>query len=240
MKKDTKKKVVLSIIIPVFNEKKLLPLCLKKVEKAPLPKGVTKEIILIDDCSTDGTYDVLKKIQKTTKHKVYFHKKNRGKGGAVKTGFKHATGDIFLIQDADLEYDPRDYTSLITPIIKKDAKVVYGSRRLNKENKQYSSISFYAGGLLLSIITTILYNQKITDEPTCYKVFKSEIIRKMKINGERFEWEPEITAKILKQKIRIHEVPIKYYPRDINEGKKIRWVDGVQAIWTLLKYRFIK
>lgn len=227
-----------SIIIPCYNERELLPESLKLVEKAPLPKGVTKEIILIDDCSTDGTREWLQKLK--SKHKVFFHEKNRGKGGAVKTGFKHATGDIYLIQDADLEYDPRDYPKLLQPIISGKETVVYGSRRLNKNNKKYSGLSFYLGGVLLSWMTTILYFQHITDEPTCYKTFRADVIRSLKIEGERFEWEPEVTAKILKQGIRIHEVPIRYYPRTLEEGKKISWFDGLEAVWTLIKYRFVK
>lgn len=225
-----------SIIIPCYNERKLLPVCLEKVENAPLPEGFTKEIILVDDCSTDGTREWLQKLKK---HKVLFHKRNRGKGAAVKTGFKEATGDIYLIQDADLEYDPNDYPSLLELFRDDRVKVVYGSRRLNRKNKQYSGFSFFIGGLLLSAMVTVLYFQKITDEPTCYKVFRKDVIDSLIIKGDRFEWEPEVTAKILKQGIRIHEVPIRYYPRHVKEGKKINWKDGVQAIWTLLKYRVI-
>lgn len=229
-----------SIIMPCYNERELLPDCLRIVENAKVPRGMTKEIILVDDCSQDGTREYLKKIKKQGKHKVYFHKKNRGKGGAVKTGFKHATGEVFLIQDADLEYTPADYPYLLKPIRDGEAQVVYGSRRLNKSNKQYSGLSFFIGGILLSWITTLLYGQRITDEPTCYKVFKRDVITQFDIKGERFEWEPEITAKILKRKIKIHEVPIRYHPRAIEEGKKINWRDGVQAIWTLFKYRVVE
>ena len=224
-----------SIIMPCYNERELLPKCLKKVEQAPVPKGFTKEIILIDDCSTDGTREYLKKIKK---HKVFFHQKNRGKGGAVKTGFKHATGDIYLIQDADLEYEPKDYPKLLRPFTK-GAQVVYGSRTKGKNKKKHSHLSFYLGGLGLNVLASVLYGQIITDEATCYKVFRKEVIKGIKIEGERFEWEPEVLAKIRKKGIHIHEVPIRYYPRSLEEGKKISWKDGAHAIWTLLKYRIV-
>jgi dolichol-phosphate mannosyltransferase len=228
--------VKLSIIIPVYNERELVLKSLKKVEQAPLPKGVTKEIIIIDDGSTDGTRDILKRIRK---HKVIFHKQNKGKGGAVKTGFKAATGDIFIIQDADLEYDPRDYVACITPILNGQAEVVYGSRTLGKRKIKYSGITFWIGGTLVTIVTDLLFFATLTDEPTCYKVFTKRMIRSMKINADNFDWEPEITAKILKRGHKIIEVPIRYYPRDVAHGKKIKWKDGISALWTLLKYRFV-
>jgi glycosyltransferase involved in cell wall biosynthesis len=229
---------LLSIVIPAYNERETIRAILKKVEEAPLPRGVGREIIIVDDGSKDGTREILKSLPKHIK--VIFHKHNKGKGGAVKTGFAAAKGDIIIIQDADLEYDPRDYTAVITPILKGEAKVVYGSRRLRRENKQYSGISFFLGGVLLSWMTTLLYFQRITDEPTCYKAFSRNVIKGLRIENDKFDWEPEITAKILKKGIRILEVPIRYYPRHANEGKKIKWKDGVSAIWTLLKYRVVK
>jgi glycosyltransferase involved in cell wall biosynthesis len=238
------KKVKLSVIIPAYNEKGTILSILKKVENADIGKN-TKEIIIVDDFSKDGTRNILKKLKKikrnakNIKYKILFHEKNYGKGHAIKTGLKSATGDIILIQDADLEYDPKDYKNLIEPIISGKAKVVYGSRRLNKKNKQYSKLSFMLGGIVITWVTNILFLIHITDEPTCYKVFKADVIKKIKINGEKFEWEPEITAKIAKQRIRIYEVPIKYYPRSPEEGKKIKWKDGLEAIWTLIKYRFV-
>jgi len=224
----------LSVIIPVYNERELLPKLLKKVEDV---KGINKEIIIVDDGSKDGTKDFLNTVRK--KYKVVFHKKNQGKGMAIRTGLKHATGDIVIIQDADLEYDPNDYHKLIKPIIDGKANVVYGSRRLKKQKEEYSSIGFYIGGLGLNLIANILYpNLHITDEATCYKVFKADVINNLDLECKRFEFCPEVTAKLAKRKIKIIEVPISYHPRSIKNGKKINWKDGVEALWTLLKYRF--
>ncbi len=229
--------MLLSIVMPVYNERELVRKILAKVEKAPLP-GMRREIILVDDGSTDGTRDVLRKLPK--RFKVIFHKHNKGKGAAVKTGFKHAKGDIIIIQDADLEYDPRDYAACVKPIMDGKTEVVYGSRRLHKANKQFSGLSFYLGGLLVTWVTNVLYLTRITDEPTCYKTFSRRLIKSIKIESNRFDWEPEITAKILKRGHKIIEVPIRYYPRHVDEGKKIKWSDGVDAIWTLVKYRFVR
>lgn len=228
--------MLLSVIIPVYNEEGTIREVLGQVDSAPLPAGVKKEIVIIDDGSTDGTREILRKLPK--RFRVILHKKNKGKGGAVKTGFANASGDVFLIQDADLEYDPRDYPKLIKPILDGKARVVYGSRTLRKQNRRHSSLRFYLGGLLVTLVTNVLYLTWITDEPTCYKVFASSVIRDLEIRGDAFDWEPEVTAKILKRGIRIHEVPIRYYPRGFEEGKKIGWKDGVQAVWTLLRYRF--
>lgn len=230
--------LLLSIIIPVYNERGTIRKILQLVERAPLPKGMRREIIIVDDGSTDGTRGVLKQLPR--RHRVILHKRNKGKGGAVKTGFAAAKGDILIVQDADLEYDPRDYAALVRPIMSGDAQVVYGSRRLRKENTQHAGLSFYLGGVLLSWLTTALFFQRITDEPTCYKVFRADVIKSLRIDNDRFDWEPEVTAKILRRGIRIHEVPIRYYPRDSSQGKKIKWRDGASAIWTLVKYRFVE
>lgn len=223
----------LSVVIPVYNEKELLPKLLKKVEDV---KGIDKEIIIVDDGSSDGTREFLKKVKR--KYKVIFHKKNQGKGAAVRTGIKYVTGDIVIIQDADLEYDPNDYPKLIKPIAEGKTKVVYGSRLLHKEKIIKYKLNWLATKLL-NFMVLILYFQHITDEPTCYKTFDAKLIKGLTIKGNRFEWEPEVTAKILKKKVKIYEVPISYYPRSFEEGKKINWKDGVQAVWTLIKYRFI-
>ena len=231
----------LSILIPVFNEFKTILKLIDKVQKVNLSRfGISKELVIVDDYSTDGTRDVLKKIQnKYSNVKLFYHKKNMGKGAAVRTAIKSAKGQIMIVQDADMEYDPQDYVQCIKPIIDGKALVVYGSRRLKTSNKQHSSFSFFLGGMLITLAFDILYLQRLTDEPTCYKTFRSDIIKKINIKGNRFEWEPEVTAKIAKKGIKIIEVPISYYPRHVNEGKKIKWEDGFIAIWTLIKYRFV-
>lgn len=225
----------ISIIIPVYNEKKTLKKLLKAVEKADT-LGLKKEIIIVDDFSTDGTRKILEGI-KDKKIKIIYQDKNYGKGFAIKTGFKRSTGDVILIQDADLEYDPNDYKKLIGPILFNNEKVVYGSRFLVK-NPKIEFNSFYFGNKILSFITSLLYFKKITDMETCYKVFRREVVEGIKLNSKKFDFEPEITSKILKKKIHILEVPISYYPRSKKEGKKIKWRDGVDAIITLIKYRF--
>lgn len=230
----------LSVVIPVYNEEKTVSLVLDLVSKAPLSIG--KEIIVVNDGSTDKTEAEIKKFLKNyKKHKnvqfKYYSKPNGGKGSAVKYGFAKATGDIIIIQDADMEYDPNEYQKLIDPILQGKYKVIYGSRRLNRKNKAYSNISFFLGGIAVSALTNILYASRLTDEPTCYKVFRSDVIKGMKIKGNKFEWEPEVTAKILKKGIKIKEIPISYFPRHTNEGKKINWKDGMQALWTLIYWR---
>ncbi len=236
----------LSIIIPVYNEEKTLLKILKKVENVKLPlingKEIEKEIILVDDCSKDKSREILKKIEK--KHKVLYHKVNMGKGTALRTGFEHATGDIILIQDADLEYNPEDYPKLIRPIIENKTKVVYGSRFKSKKGhlkKKHLTYMFHSlGNWGLTLITSILFFTKLTDMETCYKVFTKEVLEKVgKLRARRFDFEPEITAKILKRGFKIKEVPIKYYSRDFSEGKKITWKDGIKAAWFIFMYRFV-
>jgi glycosyltransferase involved in cell wall biosynthesis len=224
----------LSVIIPAYNEEATIEKLLQLVKEANIG-NVQKEIIVIDDGSKDNT---LKEVSKLSDIKVIEHEKNRGKGAAIRTGIKFATGDIIIIQDADLEYDPQDYKSLIDPILEGKAKVVYGSRTAKKSNKLYTKISFYIGGRSLTWLTNLLYNTHITDEPTCYKVFEADLLKNMGLKCERFEFCPEVTAKVAKRKIRIHEIPISYYPRKVEEGKKIKWQDWVEAVWSLLKYRF--
>lgn len=235
----------LSIIIPAYNEEETIEQLVGLVKNVKL--DIEKEIIVVNDCSKDKTLEIVNKIKGI---KVFSHKKNGGKGAAVKTGIKEATGDIIVIQDADLEYDPNDYPKLIKPIIDGKTKVVYGSRFLSDRQKK-SNIGFlrgkhkqaysmaYVGGRMLTIIANILYFANITDEATCYKTFDAKLIKSIKINGNKFEWEPEILAKVRKRGVKIIEVPISYKPRTFEEGKKINWKDGVQAIWTLFKYRII-
>lgn len=225
----------LSIIIPAYNEVKTIDKIIKWVKNVKL-KNIKKEIIVIDDFSTDGTREKLKKI-KDKSVRVFFHKKNFGKGMAVRTGLKHSRGDIIIIQDADLEYSPKEYPKLIKPIIEKKTNVVYGSRFIKKHKPRY--IFYYLGNLVLNAFTNILYGSSITDMETCYKVFKADVIKGTKINSKRFDFEPEITSKILKRGYKIIEVPVSYKSRKIEEGKKINWRDGLKAFWILLKYRFV-
>jgi len=236
----------LSVIIPAYNEEKTIYQLLKKVAKANTRK-IKKEIIIIDDCSKDNTFKEVLQFKKRFKKKSGYesikllrHKGNRGKGYAIRTGIKHARGDIIIIQDADLEYNPNEYYSLIKPILDGKAKVVYGSRRLKKSNKT-AGFSYFIGGIGLTFIANLLYpNLKITDESTCYKVFKVDILKSLNLKCKGFEFCPEVTAKLAKKGIKICEVPISYYPRTVKEGKKIKWRHGFEAVWTLLKYKFIK
>jgi dolichol-phosphate mannosyltransferase len=224
----------LSIIIPTYNEKLTVNEILKKV----IELDIDKEIIVVDDGSVDGTRDLLSEIilNNDQNLKIILLERNFGKGYAIREGLKHVNGDVVVIQDADLEYDPQDLLRLIKPIQDGLAEVVYGSRTRGKN--QISSPTFYLGGLFLSLLTNFLYNIRITDEPTCYKMFKTEIIKSIDLKCSRFEFCPEVTAKIAKKKIKIHELPIKYFPRDKKHGKKINWKDGLVAILTLIKYRF--
>ena len=222
----------LSVIIPVYNEKNTITEILKQVIDVP----VDKEIIIVDDSSTDGTREMLKDIRRTHKDiRLILKEKNEGKGSAVREGLKHIAGDIVVIQDGDLEYNPMDWIRMLQVIKDKRADVVYGSRILGKGEK--SSLTFYLGGRLLSFLVNILYGANITDEPTCYKMFKVDVIRSIKLDCKGFEFCSEVTAKVLKKGYKIYEIPISYKPRKIKEGKKIRWKDGVIAIWTLIKYR---
>jgi len=229
----------LSVIIPAYNEERFIARVLNAVSKVNIP--IRMEIIIINDGSTDNTLTEINRfLEKNKKSNIPYkliNKPNGGKGSAIRAGIKESTGDIIIIQDADLEYDPRDYLKLIRKIIDKKAMVVYGSRSLNKKNR-YSHLSFLLGGKIVTFFTNVLFFSNLTDEPTCYKVFRADVIKKIKIKGNKFDWEPEVTAKILKKGIKIHEVPISYKPRRIEEGKKINWIDGLQAIWTLFYWRF--
>lgn len=235
----------LSIIIPTFNEEKTIKELIGKVLSAQLPSGVTKEVIVVDDGSTDKTSKVLSEfIIYNLKFKIYKHKINQGKGAAIKTGIEKATGNLILIQDADLEYDPKYYSQLLEPILKNNAQVVYGSRLVNYPlrlwGKDKTPMPFHLlANKALTILTNILYEGNLTDMETCYKVFKKEIVNRMQLNAKGFDFEPEITVKILKLGIPILEIPIIVKPRSYKQGKKIGLQDGVIAVWTLLKYKFV-
>lgn len=222
----------LSIIIPVYNEEKTVKNLIERVKNLKLRQK--KEILVVDDGSKDHSFEIIKGIRGI---KYFKHNKNFGKGAAVKTALKHSTGDIIIIQDADLELNPEEIKKLILPIESNKAKVVYGSRLLNKKHVEHSFF-YYFGGKLVTLCTNFLYKTRITDEPCGYKAFKSEIIKSIKINENRFEFEPEITAKISKKGLKIYEIGVSYHPRSRKEGKKLNLKDGIKAIITLIKYRF--
>lgn len=221
--------------MPVFNEHKTIREIIAKVLAVPIPI----ELVIVDDASTDGTRDILKnEFEGKPNIQVYYHEKNKGKAGAIKTGIPHTTGDIISIQDGDLETNPNDFIHLTEPIKKGEAQVVYGSRYYGGDEKSlYSAYKF--GARFLSVVVNILYNQNITDEATCYKVFRADILKQIPLVYDRFEFCPEVTAKVSKMGYKIKELPMNYYPRSFEEGKKMNWRDGVKALWVLVKYRFV-
>lgn len=228
----------LSIVIPVYNEKDTIRQILKRLDDLDL--GMEKEIVIVDDFSSDGTRDIIKEFEE--KHKVIYQEKNGGKGSALRKGFKHISGDVVVVQDADLEYDPGDLKLLLEKIKEPGTSVVYGSRRKDKNYFQArkSGHIFAIGGIFITWLTNLLYGTKLTDAPTCYKMFKSDLLKNIELECERFEFCPEVNAKIAKMEVEIKEVPISYFPRHKSEGKKINWKDGVETIWVLLKYKFKK
>ena len=225
----------ISIIVPVFNEINTLDTILEKIEQAPFC-GLEKEIILVDDMSTDGTREHLKNYEE--KYKVLYHDKNQGKGAAIRTAMSAMTGDIMVIQDADLEYDPKDYQELVQLIVDDKADVVYGSRLTGAPPSRSFMFTHWLGNQVLTLTTNILYGATLTDMETCYKAFRTSFLEGITIKSDRFDFEPEITAKILKKKARLYELPISYYGREYAEGKKITWKDGIHAIIALIRFRF--
>lgn len=231
----------LSIIIPVFNEEKTIKDILTRVAKVRLPSKITKEVIIVDDGSKDNSKFKIQKLKIKGVKKI-FHDRNLGKGAAIRTGITYATGDMIIIQDGDLEYDPNDYSRLIEPILKQNAQVVYGTRLINYPLKLWGKEKtvlpmHLLANRILTFLTNFLYRGNLTDMETGYKLFKRQVLESISIRSSGFDFEPEVTAKTLKLHIPIIEVPIKIKPRTYEEGKKINWRDGIVAIWTLLKYR---
>ncbi|GJL79136.1 MAG: glycosyl transferase [Nitrospinaceae bacterium] len=223
----------LSVVIPVYNEEAFLRDVVHRVEAV----DYDKEILLIDDCSTDGTRRILEEYKDREGFQVLYHSRNQGKGAALRTGFTHATGDIIIIQDADLEYDPKDYGILLEPILDGRADVVFGSRFLGGPHR----VLFYwhyVGNKFLTTLSNMFTNLNLTDMETGYKVFTKKVIDSIRLKCDRFGFEPEITSKIAKKNFRVYEVPISYSGRDYSEGKKITWKDGVAALWFIVKFRF--
>ena len=224
----------LSIIVPAYNERNTIKEILRRVKAVDLGE-ITKEIVVVDDGSNDGTSDILK-LEEDSTTRVLRHKENQGKGAAIRTALPQTTGDYIIIQDADLEYDPEDYRVMLAPVLKRKADVVYGSRFTGEHRDML--YWHWLGNKFLNFVTNILYNTTLSDMETCYKLFSRDSLKGIEIESDGFEFEPEITAKLLKKKVRIYEVPVSYAGREYDEGKKIGWMDGLKALRTLIRCRF--
>ncbi len=227
----------LSVVIPAYNERHTVENLLRRVAEAPVPPDVELDMVVVDDGSSDGTRELLREIEARADPPITLieHPENRGKGAALRTGFDRADGDIILVQDADLEYNPRDYPVLLQPILDDEADVVYGSRFLGGPHRVLF-FWHYVGNRVLTTMSNMFTDLNLSDMETCYKVFRAEVLKKLKLESNRFGIEPEVTAKVAKARVRIYEVPISYHGRTYAEGKKIGWRDGVSAIWAILRY----
>ena len=224
---------MIAVVIPCYNERSTLADLVRRVREAPVAR---KQLILVDDCSTDGTTELIRAEIEPLVDRVVYHERNRGKGAAIRSGLEHVTGDIVIIQDADLEYDPDEYPKLIGPIVEGKADVVYGSRFTGEGPHRVHLFWHYVGNRILTLLSNVFTNLNLTDMETCYKVFRTEVIRSIRIRQNRFGIEPELTAKIARLGCRVYEVGISYYGRSYEEGKKIGWKDGVKAIYCIVRY----
>jgi len=232
-----KSEPTLTVLIPCYNEKHTLEELVSLVIQAPVEK---KEIILVDDCSTDGTREIIQERLSSLVHRVVYHPQNMGKGAAIRSGLQCVTGDIVVIQDADLEYNPNEYPKLMAPIVEGKADVVYGSRFTGEGPHRVHLFWHYLGNKFLTLLSNAFTNLNLTDMETCYKMFRADLAKDITIQQDRFGFEPEITAKFARKKVRIYETGISYYGRSYDEGKKIGWKDGVRAIYCILRYAFFK
>jgi glycosyltransferase involved in cell wall biosynthesis len=230
--------VKVSIIIPVYDERDTLDELLRRVKASPIVHE--KEIIVVDDCSRDGTRDILSRHDGVEGVRVFFHEQNRGKGAAIRTGQQHVTGDVVIIQDADLEYDPAEYPRLLAPIEAGKADVVYGSRFVGGEAHRVLYFWHMVANKALTLLSNMFSNVNLTDMETCYKVFRADVFKRIRIEEDRFGLEPELTAKVARLGVRIYEVGISYAGRTFGQGKKITWRDGIKALWYVLKYNLFK
>ena len=231
---------LLSVVVPVYNEERTIGGLLRAVLAARLPDGVELEIVVVDDGSEDGTVQVIERLAAGAPIRLLRQERNRGKGAALRRGFADARGDFVIVQDADLEYDPREYGRLLTPVLEGKADVVYGSRFMGADAHRVLFFWHYMGNRFLTLLSNALTNLNLTDMETCYKLFRIEVLRRLELREDRFGFEPEVTAKVARLNVRIYEVGISYSGRTYEEGKKINWRDGVAALWCILKYGLLR